>query len=118
MRPSRLQLIYVIDRYPEIEPLAVLRTIEAIAGDTDDGERSAVDGDSLAERRRLGAEPTLPQVVADHGCWLLRRPLLTRDESPAQRQWCIQQGEVVRRNDRAAHALRGAASRDREPSRR
>src|SRR5688500_3511180 len=65
--PDGDELLSHRDRHVDLGPDAERRAVETARGDADDRHRLAVHRDGLSDDRRIGAEPRLPIVVAEHG---------------------------------------------------
>ena len=104
------------DRNPEALVVEGI-PIEALSGDTDDGERTAVQVDRASDDTRVAAKLRLPQTIADDSDGArAREALVFRQEAASERDRNTKHSEVVGRHVRARDA--GGALRRPQSERR
>jgi hypothetical protein len=85
---------------------------EPCGHDADDGVSHAIDGHDASDHPRVGAEPALPQRVAEHGYTIVAGQVLTRPEGPADHGLDAQHTEQLARGLEAEHRLGALATRE------
>ncbi len=93
-------------RRPDIDGVAGKRARKICGSNADDREVVLVDGYLLTDHVWIGAEPALPQSVADHRDRMrIRCAVFFGKKSPSDKRLDTEDIKVVARNDSSSHPL-------------